>query len=80
MEFLTAVVLDRHVTMRAGRADNEALALVFLDGAAMIADQAFELGIVEAAARDDERGGLVGAGRRQRCDDVINVFLDVDAF
>ena len=61
---------------------DEALALVFLDDAAVLAGEGLELGGVEAAARDDQAVGVARAGDRRaghRGDDVVDVVLDVDA-
>src|SRR3954463_13607511 len=64
--------------MLSGRADDEALAFVLFDLAAMFANECFELSIVEPATGDHKRGWLVCPGR-QRGNDVIDIRLDVDA-
>ena len=64
-----------------GRLD-QALALVLLDDAAVLAGEALELRVVETAAGDDQAVRVVerrSADGGHRGDDVVDVVLDVDA-
>ena len=60
---------------------DQALALVFLDHAAVLAREALEVGDVEAAAGHHQTVRLLDGGVRtgHRGDDIIDVFFDIDA-